>query len=172
MLKGVIALDTTIFPKGTSGFALDTLARQFLWSEGLDYRHGTGHGVGSYLNVHEGPIGVGTRIQYSEVALSAGNVLSDEPGYYEDGNFGIRIENIIMVREAETRHRFGDKPYLGFEHVTMVPMCRKLIDPDLLTSKERTWLNGYHQEVLQIMRGYFEKDERTMDWLERECAEV
>ncbi|KAL6712791.1 hypothetical protein ACLMJK_009632 [Lecanora helva] len=172
VLKGVIALDTAVFPKGTSGFALDTLARQFLWSEGLDYRHGTGHGVGSYLNVHEGPIGVGTRIQYSEVSLSVGNVLSDEPGYYEDGNFGIRIENIIMAREAETKHRFGDKPYLGFEHVTMVPMCRKLIDVDLLTSKERTWLNQYHAEILEKTKGFFETDERTMKWLRRECAEI
>lgn len=172
VLKGVIALDTAIFPKGTSGFALDTLARQFLWSEGLDYRHGTGHGVGSYLNVHEGPIGVGTRIQYSEVALSAGNVLSDEPGYYEDGNFGIRIENMIMAREAKTKHRFGDKPYLGFEHVTMVPMCRKLIDAELLTPKERAWLNEYHKEVMEKTRGCFENDERTMKWLERECAEI
>ena len=110
VLKGNIALDVAVFPKGTSGFALDTLARQFLWvstqcsvklqasnfcwqAEGLDYRHGTGHGVGSYLNVHEGPIGIGTRIQLSEVPLAPGNVISNEPGYYEDGSFGIRIEN-------------------------------------------------------------------------------
>lgn len=93
VLKGNIALEVVRFPKGTSGFALDTLARQFLWQEGLDYRHGTGHGVGSYLNVHEGPIGIGTRIQYSEVPLAVGNVISDEPGYYEDGGFGIRIES-------------------------------------------------------------------------------
>jgi Xaa-Pro aminopeptidase len=78
--------------------------------EGLDYRHGTGHGVGSYLNVHEGPIGIGTRIQFSEVPLAPGNVISNEPGYYEDGSFGIRIENVIMVKEVETAHKFGDKP--------------------------------------------------------------
>jgi Xaa-Pro aminopeptidase len=93
VLKGMIALGNVVFPKGTSGYALDVLARQFLWSEGLDYRHGTGHGVGSFLNVHEGPIGIGTRLQYSEVPLAPGMVLSDEPGYYEDGNFGIRIES-------------------------------------------------------------------------------
>lgn len=172
VLKGVIALDTAVFPKGTSGFALDTLARQFLWEEGLDYRHGTGHGVGSYLNVHEGPIGIGTRIAYSEVSLSAGNVLSDEPGYYEDGNFGIRIENIIMAKEVETRHRFGDKLYLGFEHVTMVPMCRKLIDVGLLSGKERKWIDAYHKEVMEKTKGFFEGDERTMKWLEREMAEL
>ena len=170
VLKGVISLDTAVFPKGTSGFALDTLARQHLWAEGLDYRHGTGHGVGSYLNVHEGPIGIGTHVQYSEVPLAAGNVLSDEPGYYEDGNFGIRIENIIMAREVETKHRFGDKPYLGFEHVTMVPYCRKLIDVALLTEKERSWVDEYHREILEKTKGFFEKDERTMRWLERETA--
>ncbi|KAL8974303.1 MAG: hypothetical protein Q9197_001448 [Variospora fuerteventurae] len=172
VLKGVIAIDRAVFPKGTSGFALDTLARQFLWREGLDYRHGTGHGVGSYLNVHEGPIGIGTRIQYSEVSLAVGNVISDEPGYYEDGNFGIRIENMVMAQEAKTEHKFGDKPWLGFEHVTMVPMCRKLIDGKLLTQEERTWLNGYHQEVYEKTRDFFERDERTMKWLERETRPI
>lgn len=93
VLKGHIALDLVVFPKGTTGYALDMLARQFLWQQGLDYRHGTGHGVGSYLNVHEGPIGIGTRVQYSEVPLAVGNVISNEPGYYEDDNFGIRIES-------------------------------------------------------------------------------
>ncbi|KAL9601906.1 MAG: hypothetical protein Q9179_002715 [Wetmoreana sp. 5 TL-2023] len=172
VLKGVIAIDRAIFPKSTSGFALDTLARQFLWREGLDYRHGTGHGVGSYLNVHEGPIGIGTRIQYSEVPLSIGNVLSDEPGYYEDGNFGIRIENMVLVQEAKTNHKFGDKPWLGFEHVTMVPMCRKLIDGKLLTPEEREWLNAYHQEVYDTTKGFFEEDERTLKWLERETRPI
>ena len=118
VLKGVIALATVIFPKGTTGFALDSFARQYLWAEGLDYRHGTGHGVGSYLNVHEGPIGIGTRPAYGEVGLSAGNVLSDEPGYYEDGKFGIRIENMIVCVEKETTGKFGDKPWLGFETVS------------------------------------------------------
>ena len=172
VLKGVIALDTAVFPKGTSGFALDTLARQFLWKEGLDYRHGTGHGVGSYLNVHEGPIGIGTRVQYSEVPLSAGNVLSDEPGYYEDGKFGIRIENMITCCEVETKHHFGDKPYLGFQHVTMVPMCQKLIVKELLTEEEREWINKYHEELVEKTSGFFEKDERTRKWLERETRRI
>lgn len=96
VLQGHIALDRAVFPKGTTGYALDSLARQYLWAEGLDYRHGTGHGVGSYLNVHEGPIGIGTRVQYSEVPLSVGNVISNEPGYYEDGNFGIRTESELF----------------------------------------------------------------------------
>ena len=170
VLKGHIALELAKFPKGTSGFALDTLARQYLWQYGLEYRHGTGHGVGSYLNVHEGPIGIGTRVQYTEVALSVGNVISNEPGYYEDNDFGIRIENIIMVRETQTKHRFGDKPYFGFEHVTMVPMCRKLIDLSLLTSEEIQWLNEYHQDVKEKTSSFFEEDEISWAWLERECA--
>ncbi|KAK8201470.1 peptidase M24 [Phyllosticta paracitricarpa] len=168
VLKGNMALERAVFPKGTSGFALDTLARQFLWSEGLDYRHGTGHGVGSFLNVHEGPIGIGTRVQYSEVSLAVGNVISDEPGYYEDGKFGIRIENVVVVREAQTPHRFGDKPYLGFEHVTLVPMCRSLVDVGLLTTDEREWLNAYHKEVREKTQGFFKDDPVTLKWLERE----
>ncbi|KAF3060068.1 putative Xaa-Pro aminopeptidase P [Daldinia childiae] len=167
-LKGNIALDRVVFPKGTTGFALDVLARQHLWLQGLDYRHGTGHGVGSYLNVHEGPIGIGTRVQYSEVSLSAGNVISNEPGYYEDGSFGIRIENIIMVKEVQTKYKFGDKPYLGFEHVTMVPYCRKLIDPNLLTSEEKAWLNDYNADIWNKTKGYFENDGLTTEWLKRE----
>ncbi|PBP17058.1 metallopeptidase family M24 [Diplocarpon rosae] len=168
VLKGNIALDVAIFPKGTTGFALDTLARQFLWEEGLDYRHGTGHGVGSYLNVHEGPIGIGTRIQYSEVPLAPGNVISNEPGYYDDGSFGIRIENVVMVKEAETKHQFGDKPYLGFEHVTMVPYCRKLIDESLLTRREKHWLNESHADIYAKTKGFFEPGSLALIWLERE----
>jgi Xaa-Pro aminopeptidase len=172
VLKGVIALDRAVFPKGTTGFAIDAFARQHLWREGLDYRHGTGHGVGSFLNVHEGPIGIGTRAAYSEVSLSIGNVVSDEPGYYEDGNFGIRIENMIMAKEATTNHRFGDKPWIGFEHVTMVPMCKKLTDAKLLESEEREWLNGYHKKVWEKTKGYFEGDEGTLKWLRRETAPI
>ncbi|KAL6242670.1 hypothetical protein RBB50_010316 [Rhinocladiella similis] len=172
VLKGLISLDRVVFPKGTTGFAIDALARQHLWREGLDYRHGTGHGVGSYLNVHEGPIGIGTRAAYSEVSLSIGNVISDEPGYYEDGKFGIRIENMIMAREAKTNHKFGDKPWIGFEHVTLVPMCRKLIDPTMLDPEERDWLNDYHKEVWEKTSGFFKDDERTTRWLKRETAPI
>lgn len=171
VLKGVIALDRVIFPKGTTGFAIDVLARQALWREGLDYRHGTGHGVGSFLNVHEGPIGIGTRSAYAEVSLNVGNVISDEPGYYEDGNFGIRIENMIMAKEAATNHKFGDKPWLGFEHVTMVPMCQKLIDPSILSPEDKEWLNSYHEEVYEKTHGFF-KDDLTLKWLKRETAVI
>ncbi|EQK97953.1 X-Prolyl aminopeptidase [Ophiocordyceps sinensis CO18] len=168
VLKGVIALDTVIFPRGTTGFALDCLARQHLWKTGLDYRHGTGHGVGSYLNVHEGPIGIGTRVQYAEVPLAHGNVLSNEPGYYEDGQFGIRIENVMLVREVETEHCFGDKPFLGFTHVTMVPYCQNLIDRALLTVEEKEWINVYNAEILDKTKVFFENDALTMAWLTRE----
>jgi len=170
VLKGNIALELARFPKGTSGFALDTLARQFLWQNGLEYRHGTGHGVGSFLNVHEGPIGIGTRVAYAEAPLSVGNVISNEPGYYEDGNFGIRTENIIIVKEVATKYNFGDKPYLGFDHVTLVPICRTLVDREMLTKEEVRWLNDYHREVLEKTGPYFKDDELSRKWLERECA--
>ncbi|KAF3926035.1 hypothetical protein ABW20_dc0108527 [Dactylellina cionopaga] len=170
VLKGNIALGRVVFPKGISGYQLDPIARQFLWEEGLDYRHGTGHGVGSFLNVHEGPQGIGTRIQLSEVALELGNVLSNEPGYYDDGSFGIRIENMILVVPAKTTHQFGEKPYWGFETVTMVPMCRKLIDLNLLTVSEKKYLNDYHQEVFEKTHKFLQHDERALKWLKRETA--
>lgn len=118
--------------------------------------------------MHEGPIGIGTRKQYSEVALSAGNVISNEPGYYEDGSFGIRIENIVMVREVKTRQQFGDKAYMGFEHVTMVPYCRNMIDTGLLTVEEKQWLNDYNADVFEKTKEYFTSDELTTAWLKRE----
>ncbi|PTD10786.1 putative Xaa-Pro aminopeptidase P [Fusarium culmorum] len=172
VLKGHISLDQAIFPKGTTGFALDGLARQHLWKNGLDYRHGTGHGVGSFLNVHEGPIGIGTRVQYAEVALAPGNVLSNEPGYYEDGKYGIRIENMVLVKEVKTKHSFGDKPFLGFEYVTMVPYCRNLIDTTLLTSEEKDWLNTYNEKVIEKTQGYFEGDDVATAWLKRETVRI
>lgn len=97
-------------------------------------------------------------------------MISNEPGYYQDGAFGVRIENIFMVREVETRHQFGEKPYLGFEHVTMVPYCRKLIDQSLLTSSEEDWLNKYHANVYSKTKGFFEEGSATLAWLERETA--
>ncbi|KAM0334068.1 hypothetical protein ACHAQA_001088 [Verticillium albo-atrum] len=172
VLKGNIALDSAIFPKGTTGFALDCLARQHLWREGLDYRHGTGHGVGSYLNVHEGPIGIGTRVQFAEVSLASGNVVSIEPGFYEDGVFGIRIENLAIVKEVKTRHSFGDKPYLGFEHVTMVPYCQNLIDANLLTSEEKEWLNAHNADIFHKTKDIFKDDALTLAWLTRETQPI
>ncbi|ERN17574.1 hypothetical protein AMTR_s00059p00137420 [Amborella trichopoda] len=118
VLKGHIALDTAIFPNGTTGHALDILARLPLWKDGLDYRHGTGHGIGSYLNVHEGPHLISFRPHARNVPLQASMTVTDEPGYYEDGNFGIRLENVLIVKEADTKFNFGDKGFLSFEHIT------------------------------------------------------
>ena len=122
--------------------------------------------------MHEGPIGIGTRVQYAEVALAAGNVISNEPGYYEDGNFGIRIENMFMTKEVQTKHSFGDKPFLGFEYVTMVPYCQNLIDTSLLTDAEKNWLNAYNAKVIENARPYFETDPLTMAWLTRETQKI
>jgi Xaa-Pro aminopeptidase len=157
-----------VFPKGTSGFALDCLARQYLRRDGLDYRHSTGHGVGSYLNVHEGPIGIGTRPEFAEVPLQSGNVISNEPGYYEDGAYGIRIENVVIVRQVETPNRFGGDCYMGFESVTLVPLCRNLIEDGLLSDEEKHWLNGYHGQIFEALKGVFEDDVITLSWLTRE----
>jgi len=160
-----------IFPKGTTGFVLDTLARQFLWADGKDYRHGTGHGVGSYLNVHEGPIGIGTRIAFHDVALAEGNVISNEPGYYEDGKYGIRIENLVMVKIVH-ENGFGERPYFGFEHLTMAPMARSLIDVGMLSTVEKDWLNSYHNEVWEKLSPFYENDELSKNWLRRETQVI
>ncbi|KAI0044325.1 Creatinase/aminopeptidase [Auriscalpium vulgare] len=168
VLQGHIAIDTAIFPNGTSG--ADTWARKFLWQDGLDYRHGTGHGVGHFLNVHEGPHGIGTRIAYNSTALKPGMTVSNEPGYYADGRFGIRIENVVIVRDAQTPNNFGNKGFLGFEHVTMSPMHKKLIDTSLLSVQEREWLDAYHAEVWQKVSPLLQTDSRALAWLERECA--
>ncbi|EFJ06918.1 hypothetical protein SELMODRAFT_186551 [Selaginella moellendorffii] len=144
VLKGHIALDSAIFPNGTTGHALDVLARVPLWKSGLDYRHGTGHGVGSYLNVHEGPHLISFKPQARNVPLQASMTVTDEPGYYEDGKFGVRLENVLIVKEAQTAHNFSDKGYLCFEHITWVPFQRKLIDMSLLSPEEIAWVNEYH----------------------------
>ncbi|KAI0360351.1 Creatinase/aminopeptidase [Trametes cingulata] len=170
VLQGHIAIDTAVFPNGTTGYLLDPFARRPLWEDGLDYRHGTGHGVGHFLNVHEGPHGIGVRIAYNNTALKPGMTVSNEPGYYADGQYGIRIENIVIVREAKTPNNFGDKGYLRFEHVTMCPIGKNLVDTSLLSAKEREWLNAYHAEILEKVSPLVEKDERALRWLKRECS--
>ncbi|KAG0308876.1 hypothetical protein BGZ98_006374 [Dissophora globulifera] len=172
VLQGHIALDTAVFPAGTSGYLLDILARRALWADGLDYRHGTGHGVGAFLNVHEGPHGCGTRIAYNDIPLVPGMTLTNEPGYYEDGNFGIRIENVMMVQKVETLHNFGGRGYLGFEHVTLVPMQLKMIDRSLLTHPEIEWINAYHAECLAKVSPFLAKDSAGLKWLQREAASL
>ncbi|KAK0541404.1 hypothetical protein OC835_000195 [Tilletia horrida] len=179
VLQGHIAIDRAVFPKGTTGFLLDVLARRPLWGDGLDYRHGTGHGVGSFLNVHEGPMGIGTRAVFNDTPIKEGNVLSIEPGYYKDGHWGIRIENLAIVKKVDTPNNFGNKGYLGFEHITVSPIQVKLIDVELLDDVEREWVRNYHAEVLdkvgKELRGLvgqkgIESDvDRAIKWLEHEC---
>ncbi|KAF8632157.1 hypothetical protein AX17_004898 [Amanita inopinata Kibby_2008] len=170
VLQGHIAIDTAVFPNGTTGYIIDSYARRPLWQDGLDYRHGTGHGVGHYLNVHEGPHGIGVRIAYNSAPLKAGMTVSNEPGYYADGQFGIRIENIVLVREVKTPNNFGDKGYLGFEHVTMCPIHKKLVEAALLTAEEKKWLNNYHAEIWEKVSPLLQNDQRALEWLRRECS--
>ena len=148
VLKGHIALATVRFPKGTTGAQLDTLARQFLWRDGVDYDHGTGHGVGAYLRVHEGPQGITSRA--TTVALAPGMVLSNEPGYYKTDAYGIRIENLVIVREAKGIAG-AERELLEFETVTLAPIDLALIDESLLTVDERSWLADYHRRVAETL---------------------
>ncbi|KAJ3573078.1 hypothetical protein NP233_g2666 [Leucocoprinus birnbaumii] len=170
VLQGHISIDAAVFPNGTTGFVIDSWARRYLWKDGLDYRHGTGHGVGHFLNVHEGPHGLGVRIAYNSAPLKVGMTLSNEPGYYEDGKYGIRLENIVLVCEAKTPHNFGDKGYLGFERVTMSPIHKKLINVDLLSVEEREWVDNYHAEVWQKVSPLLQHDARALEWLRRETT--
>jgi Xaa-Pro aminopeptidase len=140
VLKGHIALARAVFPEGTTGHQLDVLARQFLWQEGLDYAHGTGHGVGHYLCVHEGPQSISTRA--NGVPLKAGMILSNEPGFYAQGAYGIRIESLVLVVEKHTTAE-GTR-FLGFETLTRVPIDPRLTEPSLLNDDERTWLDRYN----------------------------
>ncbi|KAJ2913801.1 hypothetical protein MD484_g6610, partial [Candolleomyces efflorescens] len=172
VLQGHISIDTAIFPVGTTGFVIDAFARRALWQDGLDYRHGTGHGVGHFLNVHEGPQGIGVRIVLNNTALKPGMTVSNEPGYYEDGQYGIRIENVVLVKEAETPNNFGQKGYLGFEHVTLCPIQTKLVDASLLTEQEKKWLNEYHKETWDKVSPLLKNDTRALEWLRRECESI
>jgi Xaa-Pro aminopeptidase len=142
VLKGHIALDQARFPAGTTGTQLDVLARQFLWREGFDYDHGTGHGVGSFLSVHEAPQRIAKA--HNSTALAPGMIVSNEPGYYRDNAYGIRCENLVVVRAAEAS---GDVPVYEFEALTLVPFDQRLLDVSLLTPVERQWLDDYHSLV-------------------------
>ncbi len=166
VLKGMIALSRIRFPKGTCGSQLDVLARQPQWMAGLDFDHGTGHGVGSYLSVHEGP----ARINKSDrTPLEPGMILSNEPGYYKEGQYGIRIENLILVREPEAIAG-GERPMMAFETLTLAPIDRRLIEPGLLSPEERDWLNAYHTRVEREIGAFLEGEE--LAWLKQACAPV
>jgi Xaa-Pro aminopeptidase len=146
VLKGHIAIATARFPKGTTGAQLDSLARIALWQAGLDYDHGTGHGVGSYSSVHEAPIGISKR--YTDVALVHGMIVSNEPGYYKTGEYGIRLENLVLVREDLEQPEGGERRMLGFETLTLAPFDERLIAFDLLDEAETAWLQGYQRRCV------------------------
>lgn len=165
VLKGHIALATAIFPKGTTGSQLDTLARGPLWSAGLDYDHGTGHGVGSYLSVHEGPQRISKAP--SAVALVPGMIISNEPGYYKTGAYGIRIENLVTVLERP-QPEGAERVTYGFETLTFAPIDKTLIEKSLLTDSEIAWLNSYHFEVREKLEPQVEGE--TADWLRQATA--
>ena len=160
VLKGHIAIARAVFPDGTTGAQLDSFARQALWSAGLDFDHGTGHGVGSYLSVHEGPASISKR---GMTALKRGMILSNEPGYYKVGAYGIRIENLVLVIEASTVDG-GEKPLNAFETLTLAPIDRRLVEPSLLTADEIRWFDDYHVRVAGTLAPLLDPDTRA--WLE------
>lgn len=162
VLKGHIALAKAKFPVGTTGAQLDTLARQFLWDRGLNFDHGTGHGVGSYLGVHEGPQRISPA---GSVKLEPGMILSNEPGYYKQGAFGIRIENLVVVQKSPVAEDF-----LEFETITFAPIDRTLINPAMLSTIERDWLNAYHARVLDVAGPQLQAQDRI--WLESATAPI
>jgi len=159
VLKGHIAIARAVFPDGTTGAQLDSFARQFLWTQGLDFDHGTGHGVGSYLSVHEGPARIS---KLGTTALRRGMILSNEPGYYKAGAYGIRIENLVLVVEAAAVPG-AEKALNAFETLTLAPIDRRLVVADMLTPDEMDWLDGYHARVAQTLSPLV--DDETRAWL-------
>lgn len=171
VLKGHIALARAVFPAGTRGNQLDTLARMHLWEAGVDYAHGTGHGVGAFLSVHEGPQRIGKSAggqAGTEEVLLAGMILSNEPGYYKTGGYGIRTENLILVEERTIAGAEGS--YLGFETLTFAPIDRRLVETALMTREELRWWDEYHARVLEIIGPQLDGDARA--WLEESCRSL
>jgi Xaa-Pro aminopeptidase len=171
VLKGHIAIATAVFPKGTRGSQLDSFARRPLWEAGLDYAHGTGHGVGSFLAVHEGPqriSPVGSAQSGGDEPLQAGMIISNEPGYYKTGEYGIRIENLVLVVPREIEG--AEKEMLGFETLTFAPIDRRLIDAEMLDPEELVWLNCYHAHVLAKIGPNLKGAD--LEWLQRACAPI
>jgi len=171
VLKGHIAIATAVFPKGTRGSQLDSFARRPLWEAGLDYAHGTGHGVGSFLAVHEGPqriSPVGSSQSGGDEPLQAGMIISNEPGYYKTGEYGIRIENLVLVVDREIEGE--EKEMLGFETLTFAPIDKRLIDQEMLEPEEVAWLNCYHAHVLSKIGSQLQGAD--LEWLQEACAAI
>ena len=160
VLRGHIAIATAVFPENTAGSQLDSLARMPLWQAGLDFDHGTGHGVGSYLSVHEGPARIS---KLGTAALKRGMILSNEPGYYKTGAYGIRIENLVLVTAAPAPSG-AEKPLDTFETLTLAPIDRRLIETNMLEPKEIAWIDAYHARVAKEFRPLVDKD--TQGWLD------
>lgn len=170
VLKGQLHLATMVFPTKIKGNYLDSFTRQYLWKVGLDYGHGTGHGIGSYLCVHEGPMGISWRHLPDDPGLEEGMFLSNEPGYYEDGKFGIRLEDIVRVVKANTPYNFNNRGYLMFDTITLVPKQLKMVVVEMLTDDEIKVLNEYHQNCRSIIGPLLEKQGQieAKEWLWRE----
>ncbi len=167
VLAGHIALSQAVFPEGVAGAHLDALARGALWQAGLDYDHGTGHGVGAYLSVHEGPVNISR--QAKPVPLAAGMILSNEPGYYLPGAYGIRMENLVLVQPADFP---GKKTFLHFETLTLAPFDRALIEPALLSAEALAWLNAYHARVFLELSPHLAAAPETLAWLREATATI
>jgi Xaa-Pro aminopeptidase len=165
VLKGHIAIARAVFPKGTSGAQIDSFARRALWEAGLDFDHGTGHGVGSYLSVHEGPQRIS---KLGGAMLEPGMILSNEPGYYREGAFGIRIENLVAVEPREIKG--AEREMFGFETLTLVPIDLRLIEPGLLTPEERAWLNSYHARVRAALTPHLDATDAA--WLKKATRRI
>lgn len=164
VLKGHMAVDQAVFPENTAGHQLDSHARYELWQHGLDYRHGTGHGVGAALCVHEGPQSISQR-STAQDPLCEGMIVSNEPGYYEDGSFGIRIENLVTVREASTAFNFAGKRFLAFSPLTFIPLQHRLLARHLLSDADLSWIDRYHQQVWDTISCRLPKDSPALAWL-------
>jgi Xaa-Pro aminopeptidase len=164
VMQGHIAIATAVFPGGVGGPHLDALARRALWQAGLDYDHGTGHGVGSYLSVHEGPVSISRLAR--PIPIAAGMILSNEPGFYLRDHYGIRLENLLLVQPADLPA--AAKPFLRFETLTLAPFDRRLLEPALMTAEERQWLDAYHARVMTIVGPALDPPARA--WLAEACA--
>ena len=165
VLKGMIQLAKSVFPTNTNGYSLDILARMSLWNNGLNYGHGTGHGVGHYLSVHEGPMSI--RPEFNSEPIREGQIITDEPGLYRQGEYGIRIENVLVCKK-ERQTDFGH--FLSFDTLTLCPIDRKLVNKQLLNKEELNWLNTYHTRVFEELGSRLNGD--ILDWLKIQCAPI
>jgi len=164
VLQGHIAIDSAVFPEGTTGLQLDVLARRALWKDGLNYLHGTGHGFGSFLSVHEGPHGF-----TSSIPLVPGHVITNEPGFYLEGRWGMRIESGLVVRRVKTKGEFNGDIWLGFERLTCVPIQTRMVKENMLTKEEKQWLKDHNKKCLEKLEPMLKDDKRALKWLKREA---